>query len=340
MTATQNILSADFEFFLPFPLQIHFPTPEIGPQLWHNSHIVGEPPMFNVVINDAKVIIEFDRSYTPSHGFLGGYTISSVYALKLKISRVEKEPIPHDNRQNFLSLRADEYRKIAIEAMTRIFYFFKYKLRNPFIEMPNYGLFDKDATWSINGEPIGRMGAVAILDKLMGNAGQLDIEQLTVANQSDFEATLNSPLTITITQEYLSEAQTAIIRRDFKKAVIDLAIACEVGIKTAFFKSDFSYDVLNALEDSRKIEVSPLEMIQAIAKRVLGKGFKDFSAAAYEDIENLFRCRNKVAHRGELTFTAGNSGKKTADIQLLEKWWISTQVLLEWLRNTVTTPAS
>lgn len=338
MTISHNTLTAVFEFHLPFPLQIHFPEPEVGPHQPEQRFIVGTPPQFTSSVDDSIITIEFILNYSPSHGFLGGYTPSAAYGLKLEISRAECEPLPNEKRSDFLNLRAEIYRKIAITALSRVFQFFKYRLYNPFIEMPNYGLFDREGEWRFNGSVIGKIPRVAVIGKLSGNAGQLSTEQLTLANAHEFKQALIQPAEVSITQEYLSEAHTAIIRRDFKKAVIDLAIACEVGIKTAFFQSEFSYEMLNALEDMGKIEVSPPDMINRIAMRVIGQKFKD---PEYEDIVNLFRCRNKVAHRGELTFSIGNSGKKASvDIDLLEKWWFSTQALLEWLQTTVAPKAT
>jgi hypothetical protein len=84
------------------------------------------------------------------------------------------------------------------------------------------------------------------------------------------------------------------------------------------------------LEDKSKIRVRTIELIHGVAQEAFGKSFMIDHAKDYENIDHLFRCRNKVAHRGELVFRVGDT-KITADAKRIETWWASVDALIQWL---------
>lgn len=51
----------------------------------------------------------------------------------------------------------------------------------------------------------------------------------------------------------------------------------------------------------------------------------------YNNIVFLFRCRNKVAHRGELIYKDDSGILHPVDNDKLAEWWKSVTVLREWL---------
>ena len=79
-----------------------------------------------------------------------------------------------------------------------------------------------------------------------------------------------------------------------------------------------------------------MDLIHVVAKRAFGRSFKEEQASHYKNIDFLFRCRNKVAHRGELIYR-DDSGVHTVDKEMLAVWWESALTLLKWLKaNTPT----
>ena len=68
-----------------------------------------------------------------------------------------------------------------------------------------------------------------------------------------------------------------------------------------------------------------------MAKQAFGKSFKEDEKYHYDNIDSLFRCRNKVAHRGELIYKDDYGILHSVDKDLLTVWWDSVAVLLVWL---------
>jgi len=132
----------------------------------------------------------------------------------------------------------------------------------------------------------------------------------------------------------ISDAKQAIYENDVLKAVIFLAIVCEVSIKRTFFAhNSYAGEAFNYLEEKRKVEVSPVELIKDVAERAFGQSFKKYAPVPFEHIEYLFRCRNKVAHRAQPIYR-----DKFGELVVLEKeelivWWRSVTYLLDWLNS-------
>ena len=76
--------------------------------------------------------------------------------------------------------------------------------------------------------------------------------------------------------------------------------------------------------------------LDAVAKHTLGESFKEANPTAFENIDLLFRCRNKVAHKGELTYRLDSGIQHSVNRETLETWWASTEELMVWIRNAKT----
>ena len=120
-----------------------------------------------------------------------------------------------------------------------------------------------------------------------------------------------------------------------------MAMACELAIKQIYFsKSSAAGLALEFMEDSQKMSprVKITDYIAKIAEYALSEKFEDISSKVdFTNIDNLFRGRNKVVHRGELSFKDDNNKSHNINMTILKEWWKSVERLLAWL-NSKRTP--
>lgn len=135
-------------------------------------------------------------------------------------------------------------------------------------------------------------------------------------------------------RELQALGKDAIRLGDLRRAVIELAVASEVAVKQAFFAPDSAaFEAFEFLEEQRKVEVSVLELLKQPAERAFGKAFSDVDEEAASNLEELFRCRNKVAHRGKLEFRDKKQRVRSADRERVSAWWQATETHFCWLES-------
>ena len=78
-----------------------------------------------------------------------------------------------------------------------------------------------------------------------------------------------------------------------------------------------------------------VDLLHRVARDAFGRSFRVDDPASYGDIDHLFRCRNKVAHRGELLYRDDEGNRVGVDAAMVERWWNSTLRLHGWLLATV-----
>ena len=142
---------------------------------------------------------------------------------------------------------------------------------------------------------------------------------------------LLDPIIPTLHEEILSDAQTASFEGNIRRAVLELAITCEIVAKQKYFSEESaSGAAFNHLDDRR---VRVVDLIADKALEAFGKSFRIEQNGHYWNIDHLFRCRNNVAHRGELSYK--NDGGKSIDVntKTVSIWWNSVLVLVEWIGN-------
>jgi hypothetical protein len=138
---------------------------------------------------------------------------------------------------------------------------------------------------------------------------------------------------VDIQEEILSDAQAAIASGDLRRAVIELAITCEVAIKSTYFgRSTAAAAAYEYLEDKGRVNASLIDLIGVIAEQAFGHSFKTATPTEYKDIDHLLRCRNKAVHRASLTFRDDANNLHKVDQATVEQWWGSVEAVLEWLK--------
>ena len=255
---------------------------------------------------------EFPPKVTPNNQGLLDYTIQSEY----------------------FDSRISEYGTAAREAMNRIIRYFKFQLNTPFIqEFPGGHQSFLSAEWTDERDQIIGKGSLEIvLGGVPGLWEELNAKKLSYNQVASLNKTIQNSLHPQLHEEMISDAQSAIFAKNLRRAILELAIACEIEIKRSFFSIDSpARAVFDYLEDKGKVQVSIPELLSRVAQEIFGSSFKIDHPTDFQNVEYLFRCRNKVAHRGVQSFRDNSGVKHIPCQQTVADWWHSVQDLLAWL---------
>lgn len=256
--------------------------------------------------------------------------------LTLTVGRKETVIPPKRNTDalatsRYFAERLEVYLPVAVGILKNLVEFAKYRLQqpvSPFVETAAL----KNPRWVDEaGTDVGSGTVHVRFVGPPGLMGRFGCKPLTRGQSRAVETALQSPRAVKLHEELLSDAQAAAYSKNVRRAVLELAIACEVFIKTTFFDpNDRSGLVYEALENQRKINVRVLDLLETGSSAVFGRSFRQHDRKAFDDIDDIFRARNKVAHRGEASFRRDNGTRVVVDQKLLEQWWTSVDTLFRW----------
>lgn len=240
------------------------------------------------------------------------------------------------------------YHDVVIEALNGIISYFKYELRNP---MPRpitiadlvpqaHELYNPEWT-TLEGVPfkvsekpiepgiISIPGIGLLQDNLFGIVPYSDDMKASLLERTF--APRDLPLLV---DDLLSDAQAAALSGNFRRSVLELAITIEVHVKNSFFKREkIAGSAFEYLEDKGRENIKITELLDGAAAYAFGESFKKTNLNAYKDIDHIFRCRNKIAHRGEAIYRDDSGNWNQVDSETLRKWWVSTLEMFSWLRQ-------
>ena len=269
----------------------------------------------------------------------------AITRIKASVSREEGSAPPNividnEGNQNFrersawFGLRPQEYRTVAVEAVNRLVRFCKYELQIPNVrefrvhdsEFENPKWIGEDHSELPSG--VIELSSTILSPRGPGLVGQKDF---TADYDAMLQDALQNDLAIETHQEFLADAQTSIVNGNLRRAILEMAIACEIAIKQAFFRemttAGAAYEYL---EHTRRVSVRVIDLIHGVAKEVFGESFKEAEKDAYQHIDLLFQCRNKVAHRGKAIYRDA-AGEHPVTRLTLEEWWVSVDLLMRWI---------
>jgi hypothetical protein len=269
---------------------------------------------------------------------------TTCHVFSIAVSRDEQESPPEINiqpngthdvsvRAPYFTKRLPAYRRVACQTMNNAISYFKYELKQPLLKPFEEGsqCFNNPEWRDDKGNLINPGIFMSNATSRLGQRGEFGVIKLEGKHRKNLQAALAKQKQVKVHQEILSDAQASAFEGNIRRAVLELAIACEVFVKHTYFGStDNAAQVFAALEDNRKINVRVLDLID-IGGVSVGRGkFKSFDKGAYNDIDYLFQARNKVAHRGEPIFRDEKGKLHTVDMKLLNKWWGSVQTFFSW----------
>ena len=237
-----------------------------------------------------------------------------------------------------------EMQGVVLTCLQRLVAYFKYEKRQPhlkqisIINMLNQESKFWNPEWStLDGKKIDICASplkagifssyLPLPDGLFGNSlvSTDDVEHIQRALQDGDQA-------VGLTAEILSDAQDAGMVGNVRRAVLELAITIEVFVKSSFYRGDkMSASAFDYLEDKGRETVKVLELLDGASSYAFGESFKKVSPAAYLHLDHLFRCRNKIAHRGEARFRDDGGDWHEVTPELLANWWSSAIEMFGWL---------
>ena len=331
-------LIAKFDIELPFFLLINLPAPD--------------DLKFSTTIDDYSVIVMLIRDelwrsvFKDEREWSKG--ITKIQVSVAKDEEVEPPPpdflteglLDHEDRHSYFDKRRPEFQRIAHEALNRIIRYFKYQLYNPLVyELSIYegGLLNPEWT-DETGVELKDYSTHMVLSPNPGlGEYKLSARKLSAADYPDLQAALNSITKPELFEEFLSDAQTAFFERNLHWSVLEMAIACELFVKSFFFgKSNLSSTTFDYYEDKGRISFRVIDLIDNVAKRAFGVSFKEENCTDFRNIDYLFRARNKIAHRGKILFRDDSGKSFEVSEEIIEEWWNSTQKLILWLKHLET----
>ncbi len=243
-------------------------------------------------------------------------------------------------RREWFDGRRDEYKRAALKILNRLIRFFKFRMKSPNLhEFIGHEECFKNPKWEDeNGGSLysGILELTVVMISLPGSR-LLSERDFTAEDDLNLKECLAADIEPETFEEFLSDAQTSILSGKWRRAILEMAIACEVAVKQLFFgEGTIAPSVFEYMEDKRRLRVKVIELLDGAAKHTFGESFKDANLTAFQDIDLLFRCRNKVAHKGELTYRHDSGIQDSVNQETLERWWASTEELIVWISNAKT----
>lgn len=301
------------------------------------SVVLGEFEVAVRIINEARSLIEEP----------GKLPITSAKLLEVSVSRLEDEDPPpllltdsggrdFSERTKWMQSRYHEYQEAALIVANRVVRFFKYVQRTPQLkEFRKYANEFNNQHWTdASGHDI-EPGIYQLTALMASPEGPqlLGQRSFTVNDDNALRCELETEQQPTAAEEFLSEAQTSISDQNYRRAVLEMAIGCEVAIKQAFFRASTpAGSAFEALEDDRKIHVRAIDLLHRPALEAFSASFRDEHSVEYQHLDYLFRCRNKVAHRATAQYRDRAGIMQSVNRNTLEQWWQSIETLFRWLQ--------
>ncbi len=326
-------LSAQFKLNITSPCLLALPT--------------GHIPQVSLEQGAFKITAKLIPTFEISKGKDDNFWTTALDRIEITVSRIETHAPPSaiikpDGTKDLTSLcdyfnmLLPDYKSVALTISNLILHYFRYSLFTPLVRhIPAWDNSLNNPTWlDDSGEKIQDGNYMMVVEPIPGLMGELASKKLTLDKIHDLDSFLKNPSEPTLTEMLLSDAQTAWFEHSLRRSVLELAICAEVMVKRCFFnQSSPAGAAFDYLEDKAKISVRVLELLDSVAEEAFSRSYKKEHPSYYQNIDHLFRCRNKIAHRGELTFR-GDSGKLiNTNAPLVETWWNTVANLKEWLEQ-------
>lgn len=291
-------------------------------------------PKFELNLDGFRASIELNLDLADNPLVKGHHTFASnriTVTLEREIDEPEldEQEVRQKYRQSYLTTL-----HVLVNRLTT---FFRYRIGNPFLRRLNAGHMETWEWFDGAGALLHTESRGLIMDRFPGGPdapNSLGSKSFKRSQAPELVDALLTPLDLSVAYELRAQAQEAIFEGKGFLAVLLLAVSSEVSIKTAFFRRDsIASDAFDYLEEKRQVEVSPVELVNKVAKRAFGQSFAEHNQSAFESLDNLFRCRNKIAHRAKATFRDKKENLTSPTAQSLVDWWNTVTTLQAWLES-------
>lgn len=255
------------------------------------------------------------------------------------VERTNEGTIDWTPLQEYLWKVGEEYKAIVTQLIERLSKYFRFQAGHPLVQIHP----ERGQSRFMNPIWTDETGKV-IWDRVTsyeagGGAGLMlyprwDVVAYKPEDRKSLMAALERPIEQEFYEEFLSDAKDAVATGNIRRAVLELAIACEVAIKHVYFEREsFADSAYSYLEEKGLARARVLDFVDAIAFRAFGHSLKTDDKECFRQLDYLFRCRNKIAHRGTPVFRDDSGSEETANAALLLEWWSAVKKAIEWLKG-------
>lgn len=269
---------------------------------------------------------------------------TSICAIEVTLIRDDPDDVPEVIQQpdgmrdltqqgEFLLSRLDDYKSAAREISNKVLDFFRYCLFTPSVrKIVRWDQALATPVWyNARGENLGP-SRVIVAQPIPGVSRELGVQKFTEDRIPDLARYLNASDEPPLELALLSDAQTAWFEDSLRRTVLELAICTEVMVKRCFFAAASPAGAaFDYLEDRSKVSVRVLDLLGPIADEAFSRSYRTEFPEHFRRIDLLFRCRNKIAHRGELTYRDDSGQTHQATSAEVAEWWASVAHLRTWL---------
>jgi hypothetical protein len=271
---------------------------------------------------------------------LGLYRVDKIEIIVSKeVDSTPDIPLTEDGAKDFTTLHPyfnehrPEYSIVIRKAFKGILRYFKYALNQPFLDDVAFknNKFSNIQWFDDTGNEYGSL-VISITSTFPSVNESVDVKPYREECHTGLLNYLTHDSEAALQHQILSDAQAALLEGNLRRGVFEMAVTCELSVKRTFFsQSSFSGDAFEYLEDKGKVKIGVVEFISKVAAEVFGESFKETHGDDFDNIDHLFRCRNKIAHRGELTFKDDSGALQNTTAEMAKNWYLSVRRLLEWL---------
>jgi hypothetical protein len=305
----------------------------------------AEPITYETDLDVFHVTVQPVRAEGPRMELAGQDPILEAGEIIVSVSREEEEPPPIERvaggrnllkRSAWFGPRLDDYAEVACTVANRFMGFCRYVLHTPRLKpiSPHDNVFNKACWVDERGEAV-ETGIVRDTLSFMSHAGPYLLGQTPLLKTDEarvVQALRGGQQAPSAAREFCSDAQTSIKDGNYRRAVLELAIACEVAIKRAFFGAATAAGAaFEYLEDKGKVNVRVIDLVDGPAQEAFSESFKKSHPSEYGSLDYLFRCRNKVAHRAVAQYRDEAGVVCVVDRPTLETWWAAVDTLFRWI---------
>lgn len=342
-------LTATFQITLPEPFLCERPERErpLDPPLTADDRI------FRLNVNDFAVEIELGGFSGSSRGSGGGPMATEITSLVFRVTRDEADSPPvvepaEDGTidwtalQEYLWEKGKEYIVVVEQVIERMSAYFRFRAGHALVQLHP----ERGQPHFLNPVWTDEMGKTVWNRKssfVFGGSASLhlyprfDVTAYRPSDRLALMAALEQPLELDLYEELLADVRDAVAMGNLRRAVLELAIACEVAVKQIYFNPESYADAAYSyLEEKGRVRARVLDFVDAIAVHTFGRSLRTEDAQCFQRLVYMFRCRNRIAHRGILIFRDDQGNEVTADSARLLDWWSAVRKTIDWLKALAT----
>lgn len=337
-------LTARYEAELPVPILLHadrMSTAAFSEPVFDQGRL-----SFPAVIDGLDVLLTVSPDHGAWTGMPDGTALLGAVECIVEVSREGEDELPGvvatpsggrdlTNRVPYFQARAPLYGAVATICLRRLLSFIRFRLGQPLIwgsgDSPPR-LIHSTAWLDAAGNPVST-GFQALGVSIIGHRDR-EWQSAALAGKDEpaLRSALESEPNVPLHYLIVAQGKDAAIEGDLRRAVMELAIASEIAVKQAFFSpATAAGEAFEYLEDKNLYKVGAIELLGEPSRRAFGEGFKDYDAVAFEHLDYLFRCRNKVVHRGQLVYRDQSGIATTPDRVRVRAWLGAVLRLFKWL---------